>query len=170
MSIYNVYIHGENCSLKLLHATIRKCLQNLKPELLIVNSTFPKKELLVKYPEELIISPISVKGGVCSVLPKILDKYINDWFLLVTPGGNISFDIVSRYSKFQKDRIERTIFLPARNRSYDLSGHLLYLPKEIISLLDPELSIQENLFELSNMDVRFKGIQGVLPSSSLKTH
>jgi len=160
MDPYNVLIEAPKSSLDVVRKVISEVLLNLTPEILVVDSPWSPKEILQFFPEEMSLKCVNYNGTQIQRFLKFCDDFPNEWMMLVHTGKSLPSKPVERYKLFWSGATD-SVFVPGTGGTFELSGHLLFLPYFAYRKMDSNLNLLENLFELCGGGVKIRGIQGL---------
>ena len=170
MDPFNLFIDGsspEPISGKVFHASkgqivhcLKCALSGMSPELIVINTPLETKEIMVIFPEVLGIKCVKFEGNRIQNFVRFCEEFPSEWEMLAYPRHRIlasPHELYKRYWKGSPDQV----FLPAASGGFDFSGHLLFMNYYSYRRLDANLTLTENLYELSRQGISFVGVQGV---------
>lgn len=160
MDTFNVYVEGSGLCLSSLQTAMSKILSLVKPQVIILSTSQDPSAIRSRFSEELGLKVVNYQDTLSRNFHRFCTEYPSEWEMLLLPLGNMGERPVERYRKFWHGEID-SVFVPASNGSYDLSGHLMFLNYFSYRKWDPNLNIEENFFELSLQGIKFIGVQGV---------
>lgn len=162
MDSYHVFLDGGlKPSFETLCGQIHDALLYLRAEFLVVNTPQDPKEFVKRFPDALSLKIVNYTGNTIENEVRFCQEFPAEWVLFCQHPKRIPCDVVGRYKLFSNGAFDR-VYVPAFDKGFDLSGHLAFMSYYSYRRLDPTLSMEENFFELTNHEISFIGVQGVI--------